>query len=90
MVDIQASKHTEENYGGPHLAPVEVIVATRAISAKSSENQVFRHQAIKNTVTTCSGALLDSRLCKCGSMPSFSATSCANRCGVEVIAARRI
>jgi hypothetical protein len=44
MVDIQASKHTEENYGGPHLAPVEVIVVTRAISAKSSENQVFCHQ----------------------------------------------
>jgi hypothetical protein len=49
MVFIQASKHTEENYGGPHLAPVEVIVVTQAISAKSSENQVFRHQAIKNT-----------------------------------------
>jgi hypothetical protein len=44
MVVIQASKHTEENYGGPHSAPLEVIVVTRAISAKSSENQVFCHQ----------------------------------------------
>jgi hypothetical protein len=49
MVFIQASKHTEENYGGPQLALVEVIVVTQAISAKSSENQVFRRQAIKNT-----------------------------------------
>ena len=56
---MQASKHTEDNYGSPDLAPVEVIVVTQAILANFSENQVFRHQAKKIKGTTGTGALSD-------------------------------